>query len=520
MKIWAHVIGAALLPFCLAAQNLNPGEISKPLGSNWPTYNGDYSGRRFSRLSQINASNVKNLRLAWIYDSGNVAIKATPLMVDGVLYFSVPDHAWGVDARTGRLLWHWETKTRGGTHIGNRGMAIHGKWLFLVTPDDYLVSLEAATGKERWRVEIADLKLDYFSTVAPVAIRNHILVSPSIESTDNRGYLESYDPETGKLQWRWYSTPDPGQPGSETWPNEEAQGHGGGAIWIPGTYDPELNLYYFGTANPQPVMAGQGREGDNLWTNSIVALNPDTGKMAWYYQTTPHDVHDWDSAETPVLFDAEISGRPRKLVAQANRNGYFFVLDRTNGEHILTAPFVPNNWAKGIDRQGRPIPDRSKDPQQAGALVIPSEGGGTNWFPPSLDPETGLFYVRVNRSAAVYYLTDTSHKPEAWGGVDKSVWAGPSSIEAIDCITGKIVWDHPTGAGGVSGILTTAGKLLFGGDGHGNALALDPAAGQTLWHVNLNEIMSNGPITYEVDGRQYLLLAAGAKLLAFTLPEP
>jgi len=355
--------------------------------------------------------------------------------------------------------------------------------------------------------------------VAPVIIRNHVLVSPSIESTDNRGYLNSYDPENGTLQWRWYSTPDPGQPGSETWPNTEALGHGGGAIWIPGTYDPQLNLYYFGTANPQPVMAGQGRHGDNLWANSIVALNPDTGKMAWYYQTTPHDTHDWDSAETPVLFDTEIDGHPRKLLAQANRNGYFFVLDRTNGEHILTTPFAPNNWAKGLDDQGRPIRDLSKDPQPAGALVIPSESGATNWFPPSLDPETGFFYVRVTRSAAVFYLTDTSSKPEAWGGVDKTVWTGPSSIAAIDCKTGKIVWDHPTG-GAISGILTTSGKLLFGGDGSGNALALDPLTGQTLWHVNLNELMSNGPITYELDGRQYLLLAAGGKLFAFTLPEP
>lgn len=519
MKTWSYVVCAILLPVALAGQNLNPTQILKPLGSAWPTYNGDYSGRRFSQLEQINESNVGNLMLVWTFDSANVTIKATPLMFDGVLYFSVPDNAWAVDARTGRLLWHWQTKTRGGTHIGNRGMAMYGKWLFLVTPDDYLVSLDAATGKERWRVEIADLKLDYFSTVAPVVIRNHVLVSPSIESTDNRGYLDSYDPETGKLQWRWYSTPDPGQPGSETWPNREALEHGGGAIWIPGTYDPHLNLYYFGTANPQPVMAGQGRKGANLWANSIIALNPDAGKMAWYYQTTPHDTHDWDSAETPVLFDAEIDGRPRKLIAQANRNGYFFVLDRTNGQHILTAPFAPNNWAKGLDDQGRPIRDPSKDPKPAGALVIPSEGGATNWFPPSLDPETGLFYVRVTRSAAVYYLTDTSPKPEAWGGIDKLVWIGPSSIEAIECKTGKIAWDHPTGVGGVSGLLTTAGKLLFGGDGTGNALALDSSTGQALWHVNLNDVMVNGPITYELDGRQYLLFAAGPKLFAFALPE-
>lgn len=519
MRLLFYLLLMLLLLPVLSAQDLDPSTLSKSLSATWPTYNGDYSGRRFSNLSQINAGNVKNLRLVWTFDSGNLPIKATPLMIDGVLYFSVPDKAWAVDARTGHQIWYWQTKTRGGTHIGHRGVAMYGKWLFLVTPDDYLVSLDAATGKERWRSEIADLNLDFFSTVAPVIIRNHVLVSPSIESTDNRGYLDSYDPVTGKLQWRWYSTPDPGQPGSETWPNTDALMHGGGAIWIPGTYDPQLNLYYFGTANPQPVMAGQGRQGDNLWANSIVALNPDTGKMAWYYQTTPHDTHDWDSAETPVLFNAEIDGQPRKLLAQANRDGYFFVLDRTNGRHILTAPFAKNNWAKGIDSQGRPIRDLNKDPQPAGTLVFPSEAGATNWFPPTMDPQTGLFYVTVTRSAAVFYLTDTSAKPEAWGGIDKTVWSGPSSIEAIDCKSGKVVWDHPTGQGAISGLLTTAGKLLFGGDASGNALALDPRTGQTLWHVNLNEMMFNGPITYELDGRQYVLFAGGGKLFAFVLPE-
>lgn len=510
---------AGLLVAPLLGQGLNPETLLQPLGSSWPTYNGDYSGRRFSSLSQINSGNVRNLALAWTYDTGGVPIKATPLMANGVLYFTVPDHAWAVDARTGRLLWKWDNKSRGGTHIGSRGMAMYENWLFFVTPDDFLVSLDATTGKERWRVEIADLKLDFFSTVAPVVVKNHVLVSPSIESTDNRGYLDSYDPETGKRQWRWYATPAPGQPGSDTWPNNDALEHGGGAIWIPGTYDPTLNLYYFGTGNPQPVMAGQGRRGADYWTNSILALNPDTGKLSWFYQTTPHGVHDWDSAETPVLFDAAINGHPRKLLAQANRNGYYFVLDRTNGQHIATAEYVENNWSKGLDALGRPIEDLAKYPQTAGALVFPSEAGGTNWFPPSMDEKTGLFYLTVTRSAAEFYLTDTSVKPEAWGGIDKSVWTGPSSIKALEATTGKTMWEHMTGAGAHSGTLTTAGKLLFAGDASGNALALDPATGHTLWHVNLNEPMANAPITYEIDGRQYVLLGAGAKLFAFVLPE-
>ena len=517
MRFGNYFLIVALLALPAAAQTSAKG--LHPVGAEWTTYNGDYSGRRFSSLSQINAGNVKTMTLAWTFDSAGAPIKATPLMVRGVLYFSVPDHAWAIDARTGRALWTWSNKSRGGTHIGNRGMAIYKDWLFLTTPDDYLVSLDALTGKERWRVVIADLKLDFFTTVAPVIIGNHVLVSPSIESTDNRGYLDSYDPVTGNLQWRWYATPAPGAPGSETWPDSDAEEHGGGAIWIPGTYDPALNLYYFGTGNPQPVMAGQGRRGANYWANSIVALDPDTGKMKWFYQTTPHDTHDWDSAETPVLFDAVVEGKPRKLLAQANRNGYYFVLDRTNGQHITTSEFVPNNWATGMDSTGRPIGDPSKRPKTAGALVFPSEGGGTNWFPPSMDPETGLFYVRVTRSASVFYLTDTDPKPEAWGGIDKMVWNGPSSIEALHAVTGKIAWDHETGVGGDSGLLTTAGKLLFGGDSAGNALALDPATGRTLWHVNLNQDMLNGPMTYELGGRQYVVLAAGAKLFAFTLPQ-
>lgn len=508
----------ALLAFPVAAQTGKaPAQPPNHANVEWPTYNGDYSGRRFSSLSQINANNVHSLTLAWAVDLKSSQIKATPLVVNGVMYVAGMDHAWAVDARTGSRIWHWTTKTRGGTHIGNRGMAIYKNWVYLVTPDNYLVSLDATTGKERWRVEIADLKMDFFSTVAPIIIRNHVIVSPSIESTDNRGYIDSYDPETGKLQWRLYTTPDPGAPGSETWPNNDAQAHGGAPVWIPGTYDPELNLYYFGTGNPMPVMAGQGRRGADLWTDSIIAINPDTGKMVWYYQTTPDDIHDWDAAETPVLFDATINGHPRKLLAQANRNGYYFVLDRTNGEHIATAAFVPNTWAKGLDKLGRPIMDPKSAASVAGTLVFPSEEGGTNWFPPSFDPQTKLFYVRAQESAAVYYLTDTSAKPEAWGGIDKLVWHPPSSILALDATTGKKVWRKQYG--GWSGMLTTAGKLLFTGDGSNNVLALDPANGNVLWHVNLGDTMSNGPMTYQLDGRQYVVVAVQTKLFAFALPQ-
>jgi acido-empty-quinoprotein group A len=516
---------AAALPCVLAAQGLDPAKLLQQPTDTWPTFNGDYSGRRYSPLNQINAENVHSLGLAWTFHANTgsegpsgVEIKATPLEVNGVLYFSVPDHAWAVDARTGRELWHYKWETKGGIHIGSRGVGIYGNWLYFETPDNNLVCLNAKDGTLRWSVPIADLKLEYFSTSAPVVVGNHVLVGVGGDSLDVPGYLEARDPETGQLQWRWNSEPNPGEPGSETWPNKEAMAHGGGMTWLPGTYDPELNLIYWGTGNPNPVHAGQGRKGDDLWTCSIVALNPDTGKMAWYFQTSPHDTHDWDSVQTPVLFDGEIDGKPRKLLAQASRNGYFFVLDRTNGKNIVTQPYIPDDWAQGINAKGQPIPDPAKQPQTDGALVSPSAGGGTNWYSPSYDPAAGLFFVNTTWSYSVYYLTDTSRVPEGFGGRDADVWS-QQALKAIDYRTGKVRWSHiyPGEGGGVSGLLTTAGNLLFGGDPSDHLVAYAPETGHILWHAGVGSSVSNGPITYELDGLQYVLAGAGDTLYAFKL---
>jgi alcohol dehydrogenase (cytochrome c) len=335
---------------------------------------------------------------------------------------------------------------------------------------------------------------------------------------DVPGYLEARDPETGALQWRWNTEPRKGEPGAETWPNEGAMEHGGGMTWLPGTYDPELNLLYWGTGNPNPVYAGQGRKGSNLWTCSIVALNPDTGKLVWYFQASPHDTHDWDDVETPVLFDAEIRGEKRKLLAQAARNGFFFVLDRKTGKNLVTAPFTGTDWAKGVDALGQPIPDPKKEPQPAGALLNINAGGGTNWFPPSFNPDYGLFFVNAIKGYSLAYLTDTDEKPEGYGGNGHNLWS-QASLEAIDYKTGKICWSHDfPGKGAIaSGILSTAGKLLFSGDPSGNLIAWDPPTGRTLWHFHLPASVSNGPMTYELDGKQYLLVGAGDTLYAFTL---
>ena len=515
--LWLFLAFLLTAPF-VAAQGLDPAALLKPATDTWPTYNGDYSGRRISPLDQINATNIDTLTLAWIFPAHVAAIKSTPLEVNGVLYFTTPDNVWAVDARYGRQIWHYQRVSEG-DHIGHRGLGMYKNWLYFTTPDAHLVCLDARDGTVRWIVELADPKLGYFSTMAPLVVRDHVIAGVSGDVTDVRGFLESLDPETGRLQWRWYTDPDPGQPGSETWPKDtDAIIHGGGMTWMSGTYDPELNLLYWGTGNPNPVLAGATRPGDNLYTCSIVALNPDTGRLVWYFQPSPHDVHDWDAVETPVLFDAEFQGKPRKLLAQASRNSFFFVLDRTNGQHLVTAPFIDETWASGVDSRGRPIAKPEAAPAPDGALVEPTSDGGSNWMAPSFDPQTGLFYVNARRGFSVYYLTATG-KPEGWAGRDRILWAD-STVRAVDYRTGSVVWNHEIGNGeSIAGILTTAGHLLFTADNSGNLLALDPATGKTLWHLNVGGHLVASPMTYQLDGRQYLIIPVQDILYAFALPE-
>jgi alcohol dehydrogenase (cytochrome c) len=535
------LLSLALTAAPLFSQLLDPSLLLKPATTAWPSYNGDYTGRRYSILDQINQGNINSLATAWVFkvvpgetpgaivggegkptvaapNGFGTSIKATPLMVDNVLYLTTPDNTWAVDAHTGKEIWHYFWRTQGGIHIGNRGVGMYGNWLFFETPDNYLVSLDAKTGKERWHTKIADVKEEYFSTSAPIIVSNHVIIGVGGDSLDVPGFLESRDPETGNLQWRWWSEPlKKGDPGSETWPDESSMRHGGGMTWIPGTYDPDLHLYYVGTGNPNPVMAGQSRKGDDLYTCSIVALNIDTGKMAWYFQTSPHDTHDWDAAQTPVLIDADIDGKPRKLIAQANRNGYFFLLDRVTGKDIVSKPFLESlNWSKGVNKDGQPIPNSEKEPQVAGVLVSPPSGGATNWPPPSYDPETKLFYVNTSAAYSMFYLTDTDPHPEGYGAAEKNSGALGNTLLALDVKTGVPTWRHKwPGGGGISGLLSTAGHLLFSGDGAGHLVAFDPASGKIIWHTDLGSNVSNGPETYLLDGKQYLVVGAGASLYAF-----
>ena len=510
------VVGLHTRPAC--AQGLDAAALLKPATDTWPTYNGDYSGARYSTLDQINAKNINLLTLAWAFRAHGQVLKSTPLEVNGILYLTAPDNVWAVDARFGREIWHYQRQSEG-DHIGHRGLGMYKNWLYFTTPDAHLVCLDAKDGKVRWDVELADVKLGYFSTMAPLVIRDHVIAGVSGDVTDVRGFLKSIDPETGETQWTWYTDPDPGQPGSETWPKDsDAILHGGGMTWMTGTYDPDLNLLYWGTGNPNPVLAGEGRPGDNLYTCSIVALNPDTGKLVWYFQPSPHDVHDWDAVETPVLFDAEFKGRKRRLLAQASRNGLYFLLDRTNGQYLAAAPFIDQTWTTGVDPHGRPIAKPEATPTPDGALVEPGSDGATNWMAPSFDPQTNLFYVTARRIFSIYYQTVTG-KAEGWGGRDRNLWAN-STIRALDYRTGKVVWNHETGESeNLAGILTTAGHLLFSADTSGNLLALDPATGKTLWHVNAGGRMAASPMTYELDGRQYLIAAVQDALYAFALPQ-
>jgi alcohol dehydrogenase (cytochrome c) len=497
------------MPSSLIAQNLDSAELLKPSADSWPGYHGDYSGMRHSRLTQITPRNVQGLTMAWAFQTKQTAeIKSTPLLVDGVLYFTVPDNIWAVDARSGQMLWHFNKPVKQGLHIGHRGVAMYKGWLYFVTPDAHLISLNAKDGTVRWDVVIADVNKGYWMTLAPLVVGNHVIVGVSGDFDNLTGYLRAIDPETGEEQWQWNATSPVGTPNSTT----------GGMTWMTGTYDPELNLIYWGTGNPTPVLSGSSRPGENPYTCSIVAINPDTGKLAWGFSVSPHDTHDWDAVETPVLVDADFHGKPRKMVMQSSRNGYFFVLDRTTGENLLTVPYGPTNWALGIDKQGRPIPNPEKEPAPDGRLIAPDEGGMTNYRAPSFDPKTGLFIVDAHPSWSIYFAKPADGN-YGWAGADYDLW-GKGVIEAIDYQTGKIRWSHAVGRGGSgAGVLTTDSGLTFTGDAYGNVLALDTSNGKTLWHAGMGAPMQSSPITYELDGRQYMMTSSGGVLFAWVLPE-
>ncbi|MEO6828464.1 MAG: PQQ-binding-like beta-propeller repeat protein, partial [Acidobacteriaceae bacterium] len=386
--------------------------------------------------------------------------------------------------------------------------------------DAHLLCLDARNGKLFWVVEIVDFKAGYYLSVAPLIVKGLVVLGTSGDEVNVPHFIEALDWRTGKIVWRTPTLPKPGTTAARTWPNDNAMSHGGSPAWITGTYDPSLNLIYWGTGNPHPVLAGEVRKGDNLYTCSILALNADTGSIVWYFQPSPHDTHDWDAVETPVLFDADFDGKPRKLLAQASRNGYFFVLDRATGKNLMTAPFVSMNWAKGIDARGRPIPNPTKEPQPDGSLVEGAEDGGTNWMSPSFDPETKLFYVNAQSGYSIWYLAlNENNLPADHHAGGSYSLITTSVLLALDYRSGKIRWKRESGNGlGYPGILTTAGDLLFTGDVSGNLLALDPSDGHVLWHARPGGLLDSAPMTYQIDGTQYVVTGVDGVLFAWSLP--
>ncbi len=524
---------ALLIGVSARAGELDPARLGQAPVDAWPTHHGDYSGRRFSPLRAIDAQNVGTLQIAWtskFADVGaqrgapNPVVKSTPLMVGGVLYVTLPNRVFAVDARTGERLWTYRWVDKGGHLVGNRGVGMWRDRVYFMGPDDWVICLDAATGKERWRKEIADARRQYFTTSAPVVAGNHLLVGVGGDAMDIRGFLLSLDLETGAEQWKFYVTPGAGEPGIETWPDVDSAAHGGGGTWMPGTYDPELKTIYWGTGNANPVYAGQGRMGDNLYTASVVAIDVETGKLRWHFQAMPHDTHDYDGTNVPIIYTRVIDRRARKLLTYGGRNGWLVTIDRETGKPLLSMPYMDGlKWVKGINPKTlEPISDRDNDPKTTGSI---GNSNPTNWYNPTYSETTGLFYINTVRGMSLYFLYDTSPKPAGYaGGGGGSLGESERILMAIDPLTGRHVWTHVypnAGSPGTTvgpGLMSTAGNLLFTGDDQNNIIAYRASDGAILWHYKAGANQSNGPISYMLDGRQYVVLAAGDTVYALTLP--
>ncbi len=495
---------------------------------NWLTYSGGYAGHRYSALRQINRGNVSRLRPAWIYQANDLNnFEATPIVADGVMYISEPpSNAAALDLRTGRPIWIFRRPLPGpvGVCCGqvNRGVALLGDRVFLGTLDGHLLALDAKTGHLLWDRAMADYQSGYSITVAPLALKDKVIVGVSGGEYGIRGFLDAYDAVSGERLWRFWTVPGPGEPGHETWDGDSWK-TGSAATWLTGSYDPALNLLYWGTGNPGPNYNGEGRRGDNLYSASLLALDASTGKLKWHFQFTPHDTHDWDANHVPVLLDADFQGKPRKLVAVANRNGFFYLFDRQTGEYLLGRQYAKQTWAKGLDRRGRPIVIPATEPAPAGTLVYPGVHGATNWNSPSYSPETRLMYVAVREEGTVFYRATAEYKAGSYfsaGGMRGIPGTEPSgSIKALDPLTGQQRWEFALHSPPWAGVLSTAGGLVFSGTNEGNLFALDAASGKPLWDFQGGAPVYAGPISYEFEGRQYLAVTAGRSLLAFTVAE-
>lgn len=511
---------------------------------SWLLYQGSYTGNRHSLLTQVTPANVSKLKLQWIWQVRSRAgasekFEATPLVANGVMYtVSPPNDVVALDPVTGRVFWTMAYTPDNDARVCcgrvNRGLAIHGNTLFMGAIDGHLLAIDAISGQIKWNITIGDPKLGYSLTVAPLIVGNKVIVGPAGGEFGIRGFIAAYDVATGKELWKFHVIPGPGEPGFESWadPQKEAWKTGGGSIWSTGAYDPELNLMYWGVGNPGPDWNGDSRPGDNLYTDSMVALNPDTGKLVWHYQFTPHDEMDYDATQSPALADIQWQGKQRKVVMTANRNGVFYVLDRTNGQFLLGKPFVSVNWMKGFDEKGRPI--RALAPTEQGTFIMPNNQGATNWYPPSYSPKTGLFYIPSWMDTySVYTKRPVTYTPgQQYIGAyptmampalsvkpvnQRAPEEGYGAIQAVDPKTGDIKWRFEMSDVTDSGILSTASNLVFAGGREGFFYGLDAQTGKELWRANLGGQVASGPISYAINGKQYVAVSAGAALFVFAL---
>lgn len=496
---------------------------------NWLTYSGRYSSWRYSALQEINPCTVDRLALQWAFQVGALGqFETSVIAVDGVLYGTgQKNRAFALDGRTGRAIWRYQRPLPQNLQVCcglvNRGFAILGSNLYMTTLDAHLVALDSKSGNLIWDTKAADYRLGYTFTIAPLALKNEIVVGPSGGEYGAPGFVDAYDASTGRRTWRFETIPRPGSAGHDSWSGNSWE-YGGAPAWLTGSYDPKLNLIYWPTGNPAPNFFGGNRRGDNLYSNSMLALDADTGALRWYFQFTPHDVHDYDATEIPVLLDAAWQGRPRHLLVQANRNGFFYVLDRTTGEFLSATPFGRVTWATSIAQDGRPILDKSADPDRTGTAVCPGTGGVTNWFSPSYSPETRLMYIATSEECDVFTGTDQQyHIGHGFSGSaavpTEPKKTPPGAIIAIDPLTGNLKWKFPLFSSPNGGVLSTAGGIVFAGDTTGNFIALDATTGRHLWHIQLGAGIYSTAVTYKVNDTQYVVIPSGGTLFAFALPE-
>ena len=496
---------------------------------NWLMYSGTFDSKRHSRLDQVHNRNVNRLELKWTHQlSALDRAETTPLVVDGVMFITeAPSNVLAVDAATGRPYWRYEHELPEDLRIccgrNNRGVAILGDTLYMSTLDAHLAAIDARTGNLLWAAEAADYRSGYSKTAAPLIVKDKVVTGIAGGEFGIRGFLDAYNASTGTRDWRTYTIPSPDHPDNQSWSGDSWR-TGGSPTWITGSYDPELDLVYWGTGNPGPDYNGDVRIGDNLYADSALALDGDTGDLSWYFQFTPHDVHDWDAIQIPVLTDLEVDGRVRKVMMWANRNAFFYVIDRETGEYLSGTPFAKQTWAEGLDENGRPIRRPNTFPTPEGVLVAPDASGGTNWQAPAYSPRTELFYVMAFDGEAEFYIRDEEYidgERFTGGGQQRMlpIDSYTSAVRAIDPRTGNRRWEYQVQPQTWSGLLSTAGDIVFGGTVDGYFYALDAVSGEELWHISLGAEVRAAPMTYAVDGQQYVAIAAGNVVYSFGLIE-